>query len=926
MTFVSQAMGLPKAWEDDSFRSVRGSFLTDIASLSVRRPKTVLALFGLIALGSVLGLQRLKQEEDLMVFLPTGDHDVQLFKDVSRRFGGLRVALIGVETAPEHDVFGGDAIAKLTAATDAIKNVRGVDRVTSLTAVADVVAGPTGAEVAQLVQKVPSTPEEERALKVKVLSRDHIAGSLVSKDGRAALIVVFLAEGISDRQVTDGLRAAAEKTLRPLAVYYGGAPFAGRAIYEEAQRDVWKLSPLSLAMLLLVVILAFRDPVGVVLTTASVAFSLLVVLGGMGWWGEKFTVASSTLSVMLFASGSSYAVNVLGRYYLLRAHESSPDSLRGSLRIVAVPLLIAAATTSEGFFSFGFTDVRPMRAFGIACGVGVLLCWLTSITLVPAVVALFPRKPRRELELKLIGAALVAIWRWSRRHSTAVILVCTAAGVALLPPMLRVRVRMEPRSFFSPGSEPWLAEKFLEDRFGGAHFVQVEAHADLDDPASLRELERLSDFARSLPGVTQVGSVLQPLRLVNDAMGGGRRLPSTASQASNLYFFIEGEAGMSSMIATGRKQALLQVRVRGDATPVVAALEQFATERLRKQPTLPTPDDIADRVAWVVHAVTGRAVDLARLQKTLKVVDAPGDLDEEWMRRRGEVAKAFLGGDEAPPMTDDTRGKLVQLAQNGGPGLEAALKAAAPSPEEGGLAYQALVSRLSDERRTLAVNRALPLVLDSAGISSVDTAVDPQLRAQLEPILDDRFPTDVMRAAAPTAVPMTARVGGEPILDRGFSRSVEHNQLRSLEIAIVAVFLTLIFFFRSAVLSAICMAPSLLTMVLLFGAMGLFGIHIDLGTSLVAGIATGAGSDFAMNYLWYLRRQSADEVSRTVGPVMVVSILLVSLGFFVMALGHSPVMRLFGTLAGLSMSVSALLSCLLLPALLNKFGKDLGQT
>ena len=886
----------------------------------------MLALFGVIALWSVLGLQRLKQEEDLMVFLPTSDPDVQLFQDVSRRFGGLRVALIGVESPPEQDVFSHETIAKISAATDAIKNVRGVDRVMSLTAVADVVAGPSGAEVTQLVSKIPATPEEARALRGKVLSRDHIAGNLVSKDGRAALIVVFLAEGISDRQVTDGLRAAAESSLRPLATYYGGAPFAGIAIYEEAQRDVWKLSPLSLAVLLLVVIFAFRDPVGVVLTSVSVAFALLVVMGGMGWWGEKFTVASSTLSVMLFASGSSYAVNVLGRYYLLRAHESAENSLRGALKIVGPPLFIAALTTSEGFFSFVATDVRPMRAFGIACGVGVLLCWLTSLTLVPAVVSLFPRKPRRELELKLIGAALVAVWRWSRAHATIVILVAAVAGACLLPPMLRVRVRMEPRSFFRPGSEPWLAEKFLEDRFGGAHFVQIEVRADLDDPASLRELERLSDFARSLPGVTQVGSILQPLRLVNDAMGGGRRLPSTAAQASNLYFFIEGEAGMSSMIASGRKQALLQVRVRGDATPIVAALEQFASEKLRLHPTLPTSDDLADRIAWVIRAVADRAVDLPRLQKTLKVIDAPGDLDEEWMRRRGEIAKAFFASDEAPPMPEETRGKLVQQVQNGAAGLEAAIKAAAPSPEEGGLAYGALTARLADERRSLAVQRALPMVLDSAGISGVDMKVDPALRAQLEPILDDRFPTEAMRAAPPTQVPMTARVGGEPILDRGFSRSVERNQFRSLEIAIVAVLLTLIVFFRSAVLALICMAPSLLTLVVLFGAMGLLGIHIDLGTSLVAGIATGAGSDFAMNYLWYLRRQSADEVSRTVGPVMVVSILLVSLGFFVMALGNSPVMRLFGTLAGLSMSVSALLSCVLLPALLNKFGKDLGQT
>ena len=57
-----------------------------------------------------------------------------------------------------------------------------------------------------------------------------------------------------------------------MTIYYGGAPFAARAIYQEAQADVRHLSPVAMLVLLLVVILAFRDPVGVALTVGSVAF------------------------------------------------------------------------------------------------------------------------------------------------------------------------------------------------------------------------------------------------------------------------------------------------------------------------------------------------------------------------------------------------------------------------------------------------------------------------------------------------------------------------------------------------------------------------------------------------------------------------------------------------------------------------------
>jgi predicted RND superfamily exporter protein len=890
--------------------------VNDPVGVTIRWPKTTVFVFVLLAVASVLGLSRLKEEDNLLVFLPTDDPDVQLFRDVAHRFGGMRVALIGAEAPAGADVFAPDAVTRLIRATEAVKNVTGVDRVLSLANVTDVTAGPAGAEVTQLVTAAPNDAAGARALRDKVLSREHIVGNLVSKDGRAALIMVFLAEGASDRQVTAALRKAANSTLAPLTVYFGGAPFAGSAIYDEAQADVWRLSPIALAVLLLVVVFSFRDPVGVVLTVCSVGYAVLIVLGGMGWWGERFTVASSTLPVILFASGSSYAVHVLGRYYLLREHHDARGAIRESLRIVGPPLLIAAGTTSVGFFSFVATDVRPMRAFGIACGAGVLICWLTSLTLVPAVVALWPRPSRPHRTVSLIGDGLVWLWGWARNHRVLVVLLTGVVALGVIRPASRVGVRMDPSAFFRPGSEPWRAERFLEERFGGAHFIQIDVKADLDDPASLREVERLVDFTRSLDGVTQVSAITQMLSLVNEVMGFGRRLPITRPQASNLYFFLEGEAGVSALLAPGRKEALLNVRLRGDPRPVVAELERYCASNIRVRPSLPSPDDVAERAGWLIKATTGRTPDPARLKNVLKLVEAPGPLDPIWSRRRAEVVKAFFAGEESPPITEAKKAELARLVDEGSPELEQAFVAAAPSPEEGRLGFAALRGHLDDERRTMAVERALPQVVEAAGLDGQH--VDPALRSALAPVLDDRFlpPT----ATADPRVAVEARVAGEPILDRGFSRSVEHNQVRSLLISVVAVYVMLVLLFGSFVRSAVCMIPSLMTMAIIFGVMGLRGLHIDLGTSLIAGIATGAGSDFAMHYLWYLRRDPPDEVSRSVGPVMVVSIVLVSLGFIVLSLGRSPVMQLFGWLAGLSMSLAAFLTCLLVPAMLNKFG------
>jgi predicted RND superfamily exporter protein len=884
-----------------------------------RRPRTVLAACAVVALLSLAGTVRLQNEEDLMVFLPTDDPDVRLFEDVSHRFGSLRVALIGVETPVGDDVFSPSSMVKIDRATQAIKNLRGVDLILSLTAASDIVPGPAGAQVVDLVPAPPKDAAGQAALRARVLSREFAVGNLVSKDGRAALILAFLADpkkggGGAGARIEDQIRTVATHELAGLHVYFGGAPFAARAIYEEAQRDVWHLSPVALVMLLLVVIIAFRDPLGVALTVGSVAFSVLVVLGGMGWLGEKFTVATSTLPVILFASGSSYAVHVLGRYYLLRATRSSDDAIKQALAIVGPPLAIAAATTSVGFFAFVATDVRPMRGFGLACGAGVVVCWLASLTLVPAALALWPRRAQQEIEFHRLGNAMVRLWHWSARCRTPIMLTALVVGALSIGPMLRVRVRMEPRAFFRVGSEPWLAEHFLDEHFGGATFAQIWLSGDFDDPATLREVARLSDFTRSLPGVHDVQSLLLPVTLASAGMNGRAVLPWKRAQSANLWLLIEGQAGVGQLITSERRDAMLTIRVSGDAGPAMEALEGFVRDRLQHQPKPPTLEDVADRLGWMArthdHAPPPAALLAAAHAAATPSAPSPSAI--------GAAVADYLRGEEAPPMSEAARADIVRLAAAdpaGSPALRDAFVKAGATPED----YTGLLGRLDEERRRLAVEAAVPALIAAAELPPDDAFV----RAHVATLADDLFVH--IDPAEHAEVPLVGHVAGEPILGRGFSRAVGDNQVRSLVVTVIAVLLLMLALFRSLKLALLSMWASLLTMAIIFGVMGLAGVPIDLGTSLVAGIATGAGSDFAMHYLWYLRRQPADEVTRTVGPIMVVSILLVSLGFWVLALGKSPAMHLFGTLAGLSMALSAFLTCLLVPAVLSKARTPTGE-
>lgn len=837
------------------------------------------------------------------MFLPEDDPDVELFGDVSARFGSLRVVLIGAQLEGEGDLLEAEHVAKLQAASRRLGEVPEVTRVTSVVTVTDVVTGPGGAVIEPLVSSIPGDAEEHAALRERVLSRELVVGNLISADARAAILMAYVREGAGTTRVVEQIRPIAEEELGGLKLYFGGAPFAADAIYGETRADVKKLSPVAAALLVLVVLLSFRDIVGVLLTFWTVGFGTLVALGAMGFWGSPYTALTSTLPILLLATGSAYAVHVLGRYYLEREKSEPAAALVQSAVIVGKPVAIAAWTTIAAFLAFLVMDVRPMREFGIQVAIGTLVCWITSMTLIPAVLTLLPRAPSRE-QLLPFGDALLRGFRFARRHRRVFALgLVVLGGVALLP-IPGVRARMDPQAFFREGSEPWQANRFFEDEFGGARFVQVLVEGDFDDPVQLRELARLVDFSRSIPGVSSVQSVIDPLAITTDVLGGGHRLPATRAQAAQVYLFADGQPELAALLDGGHERALVYLRVKGDTEAPIDALDAYLESEFRTEPPAPSSADVAQRVAWIGSSF-GATPELEALEAITDQVGQAGAFDARWREHRRAVTKRFLAGEDASELEDATRAAVL-AASGSDADLHAAWLANVQPADDAEFFHELLLRELESGRHDFARDAAADELITTLGLDPDDGQIWRPVAVAVEDLM-----VDELEGGAGT---MRARVTGEPMLDRALARSVQRNQVRTMGLGLVIVFALLVILFGSFLTAAACILPAILTAVVIGGVMGALEIEIDLSTAMVGAILTDTASDFGMHYLWYLRGSDPEQAVRSVGPIMIVSTLLVALGFFAFALGSSPVLRLFGTLSGATCLLSTLLACIIVPS------------
>jgi hydrophobe/amphiphile efflux-3 (HAE3) family protein len=166
---------------------------------------------------------------------------------------------------------------------------------------------------------------------------------------------------------------------------------------------------------------------------------------------------------------------------------------------------------------------------------------------------------------------------------------------------------------------------------------------------------------------------------------------------------------------------------------------------------------------------------------------------------------------------------------------------------------------------------------------------------------------------------------GNAVLAGKMQSYVIENQIETFTLAIVVVSLVMILIFRSTVLGLLAMIPNLLPIVIGLGVMALFDISLNPGTVMIAAVALGIVVDDTVHLMTTLERQVkltddfAHAIRNTIvevgRPVVVTSILL-ALGFAVLIMGSFLPSRQIGGLIAVIVVAALVTDLVLLPAIL----------
>ena len=148
---------------------------------------------------------------------------------------------------------------------------------------------------------------------------------------------------------------------------------------------------LSGILIVVFLFIAFKSIWGVLLPQVVILGGMIWVVGMMGIFQEPINIILIVLPSIMFIVSMSDVIHMVSRYMdALRTEDSIYDAIRISVREIGLATFLTSFTTAIGFLSLYFVRVQPIQVFGVVMGIGVMVAFVLTILMMPALFYLFP--------------------------------------------------------------------------------------------------------------------------------------------------------------------------------------------------------------------------------------------------------------------------------------------------------------------------------------------------------------------------------------------------------------------------------------------------------------------------------------------------------------------------------------------------------
>ncbi len=356
------------------------------------------------------------------------------------------------------------------------------------------------------------------------LSSPEVRKVLSSEDNKAWYLPISLAghAGSAEGQVAY-VNAAnlIKQTVKgsTLTAHLAGPAATAADLAVISERDLHVIEIGTAVMVLLILLLVYRNPLTMMMPLITIGVSLATAQGVLAGLAELgLGVSSQTMVFMsgvMFGAGTDYAVFLISRYHdYVRLGLDSDQAVKRALASTGKVIAASAATVAVTFLAMVFTTLPVFSTVGPALSIAVSVAFVAAITLLPAIMVLVGRrgwiKPRRELTTLFWRRSGVRIVRRPKIHLVASLMILiTLAGCSALAHYNYDDRKTLPSSVESASAYQVMAQHFPLDSII-PQYLFIQSPNDLRNPKALADLEQMAQRVSQLPDVSMVRGITRP--------------------------------------------------------------------------------------------------------------------------------------------------------------------------------------------------------------------------------------------------------------------------------------------------------------------------------------------------------------------------------------------------------------------------------
>ncbi len=601
-----------------------GKFIAGWSDFVVERRWLVILLTITLLVGLMIPMKDLYFDNSNEMWFIPGDPALANYEKLREKFGSSQYFVVGLEAREgEKTVITRENLQIIARITEFLEDHEFVTKVSSLSKYQYINAEDDVLNTYDLIEDIETlsdTPEEMERIR-NIMAGETLAHDfLITQDLRHTIIMArtLYKKGEIDHQVQlvrdfDGFLLEQKIAEKGYRIRIAGSPVIAENFLTASMKDSATTMPIMFLLIVVFLWFAFRRISGVLMPLVVILGSVFAVVGVIGMFGWALNSVNVTLPVLLMTIGIGDSVHIIVEFYhFIDAKKPSDTAAKETVKALFIPCFNTSVTTMLGFLAVATTHLRPIREYGIAAAIGVLIAFVISVTTLPALLSFLNPKPgakRKKIQEGAIARLTNSLTPFAYKHSKTIVLVTLLiVGVSV---WFASQIRVD-SNFINSFKEDAKIRKdmlYFDAIYNGGYnlefIVDSGKQGGVKDPAFLRRALALQNYLETLEKTGKANSMINYLRKMNQTMNGddpdAHRIPDTRELVAQLLFLYSNsspEEDLTDLMSFDERYLRLSVSVRNIRTSKMQALVDTIEEEIKTNFPDLKADIAGDTILW----------------------------------------------------------------------------------------------------------------------------------------------------------------------------------------------------------------------------------------------------------------------------------------------------------------------------------------